>query len=722
MASPKGPRIRLLSVQYRVNMLTSLNDPAPPRPTFSDLWHRVAGLRPRLATTVRVHRQRFRGETWYVCEDPASNRFFRANTPGYRFLALLDGHRTVEDAWRTVAAALGDEAPTQGEAIQVLNQLHEADLLHHDASTALEPVLVRNRRTARREFRSHLGALLFIRIPLFNPDRLLNTLTPLAAPFVSMWGLVLWLGLVIVGLWTVVGGGDRFFQASTGILATENLLALYLTIAIIKLAHELGHGLMLKVLGRRVGGAHVYRVGVLLLLFLPFPYVDASGAWAFSSKWKRALVGSAGMLVELAIASICAVVWANAGEGTLTASLAYNALLAASVSTLLFNANPLLRYDGYHILSDLLEVPNLAARATGHVGYLIKRYAFGVTGAITTAHTPLERSLFVGYAIASTVYRLVIYAVIGLFVLDQQFALGALLLVVAAAELVVTPLWKHASFLATSNELTMRRGRALVVASSATALLLLFLLAVPLPRHARLQGVVEPAAYQPVFAESDGELVSIAASGERLDAGSPIVTLEHDELAYRARVLGIERDRLSALRRQALRDGAQERAAVEERLVVVIDELAHVLGRLEAMVITASESGVWFGELRGGDLGRFVRAGDAVGVLVTSEGLVVRAPVSESVSGDLGASQRISVRADGGGAAGVGAAFVRFTPTAEGRGPDRTEGVVAEYRLEGAPGWLPGQRVYIRARVGTATLAQRAWESVLRVFEQRGEG
>jgi putative peptide zinc metalloprotease protein len=97
-------------------------------------------------------------------------------------------------------------------------------------------------------------------------------------------------------------------------------------------------------------------MGVMFLVFFPLPYVDASSAWAFRKKWQRAIVGMAGVMAELAAASIAAIVWTQTSTGTVHI-IAYNVIFVASVSTLLFNGNPLLRFDAYYVLADLLEIP-----------------------------------------------------------------------------------------------------------------------------------------------------------------------------------------------------------------------------------------------------------------------------------------------------------------------------------------------------------------------------
>ncbi|OPX23974.1 MAG: hypothetical protein B1H04_03170 [Planctomycetales bacterium 4484_123] len=157
-------------------------------PTFSESWYRVAELRPRLRATARVHRQSFRGRIWYVIRDPAGEDFFRLHEAAYYFVGLLDGRRTVSQAWRICNDRLGDEALTQPEVVQVLGQLYVANLLQARLPPDAEGLFQRYRKRVRRELSGTLGNLLFLRIPLFDPDRLLDKLVVLARPVFTVWG------------------------------------------------------------------------------------------------------------------------------------------------------------------------------------------------------------------------------------------------------------------------------------------------------------------------------------------------------------------------------------------------------------------------------------------------------------------------------------------------------------------------------------------------------
>ena len=195
-------------------------------------------------------------------------------------------------------------------------------------------------------------------------------------------------------------------------------MLLWITFPFVKALHELGHGFAVK----RWGG-EVHEMGIMFLVFMPVPYVDASAASAFQSKYQRMVVGSAGMLVEVFIAALAMFVWLNVEPGMIRA-VAFNVMLIAGVSTVLFNGNPLLRFDGYYVLMDWLEIPNLGSRANQYIGYLIQRYPFGIRNAQSPVSARGERGWFVFYSIASFCYRMFIFATIIWFVAGEFFVVG----------------------------------------------------------------------------------------------------------------------------------------------------------------------------------------------------------------------------------------------------------------------------------------------------------
>ena len=370
--------------------------------TFSESWYRVANQKICLRPGVKVRRQTFRGERWIVLENPFSNEFFRLRPAAYEFVARLQPERTVQEVWQQCVDRFPDQAPGQESVIQLLSQLYFANLLQYDLAADSAQLFERFKKRQQRELGFNLLNIMFMRFPLLDPDRFLVRAMPLAKKLISPFGAILWLLVVGAGLKVAVDHFDGLRVQSEGILAPNNLFLLYVGLVIVKAIHEFGHAFFC----RRYGG-EVHVMGVMLMIFTPMPYVDATSSWGFRSRWQRSLVGAAGMMTELFVAAIAVFVWANTAPGILH-SLAYNMMFVASVSTLIFNANPLLRYDGYYILSDLLEIPNLNQRAIQQLRHLAEYYLFGVKSSKSPANNPREAWWYTFYGIASGIYRVVV--------------------------------------------------------------------------------------------------------------------------------------------------------------------------------------------------------------------------------------------------------------------------------------------------------------------------
>ena len=284
--------------------------------------------------------------------------------------------------------------------------------------TRNEFIYERQSEKKQKEFKNKLMSVLSIKIPLWNPDKILDTLAPALKGIVSYKGLALWLIVILSGIKAAIENSQLIYDNTQGMLAPSRLAYLYVALALLKLLHEAGHAIMTK----RFGGA-VHTVGIMFLVFTPLPYMDATSSWFFQSRWQRMLVGSAGMLVDFFCAALAAVIWAQSGDGLLH-TLAFNVMVVASVSSFVFNANPLIRFDAYYILSDFLEIPNLAQRSRQQWLYWIEKYLFAVENPVSPSLSRTEAFWLALYAVSSLCYRSFIAVVIILFIADKFFGVG----------------------------------------------------------------------------------------------------------------------------------------------------------------------------------------------------------------------------------------------------------------------------------------------------------
>jgi putative peptide zinc metalloprotease protein len=598
---------------------------------LSDSWYRVAPMRPRLRGHARITRQRLRGKSWYILYDPLTNRSQRFPPSVWWLLSQLDGSCTVDTAWQRAVAELGDEAPSQDEVITLLSQLHKADLLLTLESVPdIEELLKRRRKQERSRWLSSLLNPMSIRIPLWNPDRFLERTVHWLRPLFGWQGMLLWLAIVLPACFAAA----EHWEALTGnlsdrLLSGSNLLCLALVFPVVKLLHELGHGYAVK-----AHGGQVREAGVMLIMFAPTPYVDASASAEFRSRWYRAFVAAAGMLTELLVAALAMAVWLAVEPGVVR-TVAFNVMVVAGASTIVFNGNPLLRFDGYYILSDLIEIPNLAQRANNWYGWLLRRYAFSDREAERPNASTGEARWFVLFAPAALAYRLAVSISMALFIANQYFFFGVLVALASMGNLVVMPAFRLLRLLATSPLLARRRRRAWIVTGLAAASLCLLLGAVPVPRSAVSQGVVWVPAGAEIRAAGTGfvqEMPSLAA--DRSVARRQQLFRQAD--AALAASYAEQQAKVAELEVQALIDREDERARgylTEQILERERGVLADLERRMTELVTLAPESGRIV-IARPEDLpGRYVKRGELLGYVLGAAPRLVRAVVVQDEIG-----------------------------------------------------------------------------------------
>lgn len=582
----------------------------PERPTFSPMWHRVRALRPRLRPHVQISRQRYRGQRAYVAHDPTANHFFRLSPVGYEFVALLDGRRTVEEVWHLVLSRHGDAAPTQGEVIELLGQLYNSDLLAVDMTPETEQLLRRGRERVKRRLAQQAIGIMYFRLRLFNPDRLLSRIEPLVRPVLNRWGLAGWCLWVGAALWAVLPRWEDLKLGFEDAIAPANWPLLLLVFVVIKAVHELGHGVICK----RFGG-HVPEMGVMLLVLVPAPYVDASSCWAFPSKWRRIAVGAGGMIFELAVAALAAQVWLRTGTGETIHQLAFNAMLTASVATVLFNANPLMRFDGYYMLSDLLEIPNLMMRSARLLTWLAQKHLYRVSQARPPTTDPREQAILLPFGIAALAYRVFLFFTITLFVMGKLFAIGLVLAIWTATAWFVVPVGKFLNWLATSPHLAESRRRAWATTGGLVAAAFVLLGLIPMPDSRKAWGVVESTARAGVHVGTDGFVQTAhVRAGDAVRAGDPILTCDNPDLRARLALARAQLDELLCRERAETASDPARAQVVRAQIAAHRDLIAALHQRLNMLVICAPHDGVVVPGVRGKDpatmVGTYVQRGE----------------------------------------------------------------------------------------------------------------
>ncbi len=582
---------------------------------FSDAWHRVATVRVALRTSVRAHRQVFRDRAWFMLRDTLSSDWFRVSADAWAFLGRLSLERTVDEAWQQALQDDPERALTQEEVVQLLGQLNLSNLLVFDQHSTEGTLFERYRKRRRGELKALLMGFMSIRIPLLDPDRLLQRALPLIRALFSAPVAVAYVLLLALGGKTLLDHADELAGQGAGLLAPGNVGLLYIGVLLSKVIHEFGHAAACK----RFGG-EVHKMGVMLLLGAPLPYVDASASWGFRRRRERMLVGAAGVVAELAVAAVAALVWAHTAPGTLNA-LAFDVIFVASVSTLVFNLNPLLRFDGYHILTDLIGMPNLFQRSREQLRHLAERWLLRLPSTQPVADSRAEGALLALYGVASIGYWLVLMATMIFFVADQYLDLGIALAWLLGFMVLVVPLYKLVRYLAVNPRLNHVRGRTLGIAAALVAGAVVLLGLVPLPDRVRATGVLEARDFRKLHSEAGGFVAEMRATpGTQVQAGQVLMRLDNPELRAALRGAQEQRAQLVAQQVRAVALATADLAALERQIQAADEEVAELERQCEALEVVAPIAGLWSApELETGS-GRWVARGAALGTVVGGGG------------------------------------------------------------------------------------------------------
>lgn len=703
----------------------------------SSNWYRIAQLKPRLRGHVRIHRHAYRDQVWYVVEDRMAGKYHRFNPASHGVIGLLDGRRTMDQVWLRLSETLDEDTPSQDEVLNLLAQLYAADLIQCDVNPDVAELFERRRKQERKQFNSRYLNPMSLRFPLIDPDALLTWLNRWPHLYRGTAGVAIWLAIVIPALILApMHWPDLTENFSEQLLAMDNLLVMAVIFPLLKACHELGHGLATK-----ARGGEVHDMGIMLMVLFPIPYVEASSASAFVKKSDRIMVGAAGMLTELFLAAIAFYFWLVLEPG-LARSLAYNVIVLASVSTLIFNANPLLRYDGYYILADWLEIPNLTTRANQYWRYLLDYHAFDLTQSEPPVATIGEKRWFLVYTPAAFCYRMSVTIGIALFIAQQYFFVGVILALWSLVAGIGIPLFKGLRALITEPRYALRSSRIRLVLGGGLLASYLLLFVMPIPYHSTVDGVLWLPEQALLRAEASGFVLHVAARpGSELEPGTPVLASHDPEL--RARLNGQVAKLAEVQARYDATFGTKPAQAAQweeqiQREQAVVDRLRDQYTRL---TLRSQAHGTLLLD-RPDDLpGRYLIRGEIVGYVVGEHLPLVRVVVrQEEVDRVRLASRNVEIKlADDLSVTWI-ATVLREVPAAgkelpspalgqRGGGeivldPNDKEGVktmqsLFEFELElpkEAPGRYLGSRVLARFEHVPTPIGVRGWHLVRQLF------
>jgi putative peptide zinc metalloprotease protein len=560
-------------------------------------------LRMRKRPDLVSARHTYQHRPYWVVKEPVGLKYFRFHEQEYEILQMLDGQNSLEQIKDKFERKFAPERVSFGELQQLIGMLHRSGLVVSDSPGQGDQLWLRGKEQTKKRRMAALTNVFAVRWKGVDPDRLLNWLYPRTKWMFTRAAVTLCVLLCLSALALILiqfGVFRSRLPAFHEFFGPKNWIYLGLTLAFVKVIHEFGHGLSCKHFG---GECH--EIGFMLLVFTPALYCNVSDSWMLRSKWQRASIGAAGIYVELVMASTATFVWWFTEPGMLN-YLALNVMFLCSISTIMFNGNPLLRFDGYYILADVVEIPNLRQKATEVLRRGIFRWCLGIDLPDDPFLPTRNRVLMGAYTIAAVVYRWIVVVSILLFlnkVLEPYGLkiLGQMLGAIGFFGLVVSPVIQTVKFFRVPGRMhEVKRKRVAVSLTALTGILLLVAL-IPLPHRVQCAMIIEPADAKTAYVDTPGRLhLIITGPNQHVAKDEPLVQLQNLDLELRMAERKRNRDdlkkRIENLELQQL-NGQQTGLQVAEakmRLRTAETQINTLSAEHKRLTIVAPESGMVF--------------------------------------------------------------------------------------------------------------------------------
>lgn len=494
-------------------------------------------VRLRVRADLGITPSKYEGKMHYVVKDPVSLRYYRFNEQEYFVVKLFDGKHTLEEAQKAFEREFRPNRLTLEDLEGFSQQLLQAGLVQHETALAGKQLFEKRKKQRRLQRWATLSNILYIKLPIFDPDKLLKRMLKYLWWVFTPWFFAASVGLMLSAVLLVATHFETFrskLPEYHEFFRWNTLLYLWIALGVVKVIHEFGHGLSCKAFG---GECH--EMGALFLCLSPCLYCNVSDSWTLPSKWRRIIISFAGIYVELVIAAIATWVWWNTPGRPVLNHVALCVMVLCSISTFVFNANPLMRFDGYYIMADWLEIPNLRDRSNRMLKNLACEYGLGMEVQPEPYMETWRKVLFVSYAIASYVYRWVVTFSILYFLYNwlKPYKLGSIsagLAVAALASMIVWPLYRLIKGLMKRGRIPDMKRKNVLISTSLLAAFLLAFFFLPLPiSRVRQVGLVQidPQAIHKVTLTDDGRLgVLHVENGQRVKQGQLLAEFTSQKL------------------------------------------------------------------------------------------------------------------------------------------------------------------------------------------------
>ena len=607
----------------------------------NDRFARLRSVQTALRSDLTVSRQKYQGKPVYMVHDPVSFKNHRLSTYEYAVVRSLNRNQTLRAAFQTLVEQQVLENDDEEQFYEFIVRLHAINLVQLPVNNGAE-LYDRSIKIEQQDRKSKVLGFLFLKMPLTNPDRFLTQTQFVGRLIYTKAFLLLWLVAAFAAGAVLLARGDEFFAPLNGILSAQNLPFLWISLIVLKVIHELGHGYACKRFGGRVP-----EMGAMLLAGTPAAYVDASAAWAFPRKWQRLVVMFGGMFFESMVAIIAIFVWAFSANPSI-ASCAYQLFIMAGLVTIFFNANPLMRFDGYFILSETLGIQNLRPQADKQLNAFWKWLFLGIRPA-ADSKSFREKLWLAAYGIAAGLYKQFLIIAIAVILCYKIPLIGVLLATFHITTTIYTTSSKVLRYLLADAETKDRRGRARIVAASAFALLPACLFLIPVPGGIQTKGIVGFEKENFVRAQSPGFLTNVNYRvGEEVATGDLLLTSANPELEEDLLEKSVELNR-SLMEYQALRsDQIKDAAKLEPILLQREKNVLQAKDEFARLRVLSPATGRLAKSLTTDRIGEFLKIGKELAVIVDGE-LILRTWLNEEQvrAADLKVGNQVEFRLPG---------------------------------------------------------------------------
>ncbi len=558
-------------------------------------------LKIRVRPDLKARRQRYQGRVYWVVKDPVGLQYFRFEEEEFAILQMLDGESSLEE----IAERFEKDFPPQTLRVEELQNfigmLHRSGLVLSDSAGQGVQLKKRRDERKRQELIQNFSNILSFRMRGIDPERILNAIYPWVRWFFSVPATICACTLALCALSLVIVQFDVFqskLPSFQSFFAAQNWLIIAGVLACTKIIHEFGHGLSCKHFG---GECH--EMGIMLLVLTPCLYCNVSDSWMLPNRWHRAAIGAAGMYVEVVIASIATFIWWFSEPGFLN-YLCLNIMFVSSVSTIVFNANPLLRYDGYYILSDILEIPNLRQKASAILTRKLRWWCLGLEEPEDPFLPHRHQGWFAFYTVASFFYRWFVLLSI-LYFLNKVFEpyglkiVGQAIAVASLYGMIVMPLWKVFKFFRVPGRVSKVKKARMFASLALLAAVIGGILFIPFPSSVTCEFELQPRGSESVYIDVAGTLEEVLVEpGQHVDQGQLLARLSNIDLELEIeRLLGqreANQAQLDSLYQMQFHDqnAGLQIEVVRKRLASLDEQLVQKQRDLDRLNLTAPRAGI----------------------------------------------------------------------------------------------------------------------------------